>query len=61
MSKQTGLTFDSILMERIRILKGRLQSNTPRGTITNTDVMKYLLDLHDKYGETELNPKEMVN
>jgi hypothetical protein len=57
MADQTGLTFDRSLMEKIRILKGQLQSSTPRGTVTNTDVMRYLLELHDKYGAEELAPK----
>jgi hypothetical protein len=57
MPNQTGITFSKELMERVRLLKADLQHATPRGTITNTNVMEYLLALHDKYGADELAPK----
>lgn len=51
MPRQSGMSFDSVLMEEIRVIRGYLQGQMPEKTITNTDIMRYLIDLHNKRNE----------
>jgi len=62
MVKQSGMSFDSVLMEDIRVIRGYLQGKMPERTITNTDIMKYLISLHEKANENNnhVEIKELV-
>jgi hypothetical protein len=44
-------------MDRLRNVRADLQKSATGRTINNTDIMNYLLVLHEKYGENELFPK----
>lgn len=57
MPRQTGISFDSSLMDELRNVRADLQKTMTDRTINNTDIMRYLLGLHDKYGKGELAPK----